>query len=476
MKKDLIVREFGLLAERAPGSPLVVSPRETWSFGQIDALADVLERRLRKSGMPQGSGLAIAIPNGPGFLAAYIGALRAGYVVAPLDSKTPGPERLHVARSLQLCLIVSSEKVWPADDTDIHIDHVEPSMPDSAHRFDAAVSTIRLTSGSAGTPRGILVSSEALVADDRQLAKSMGLRDRERILTNIPFSHAYGFSSIVLPALIRGSTIVIPADKGPFAVIEAAHRCEVTFFPTVPAYLEALLRLERKPTLPSTLRLVVSAAAPLRPAAAVQFREIYQRPVHVFYGASECGGITFDQEGGSGERGSIGTPVDGVAVELESITTADKENRVVVVRSPSVALGYHPHPDTRLSNGCFRSQDLGTFREQELTLLGRFDDLINIRGKKVNPREVEASLGVLDGVKDAAVVGVNSSDAGGVFVRAVVATSDPMLSTQRVLDWCRFRLAAHKVPRSVILVDSVPRNARGKIDRRALMALTKRDR
>jgi long-chain acyl-CoA synthetase len=426
--------------------------------------------------MPQGTGLAIAIPNGPGFLATYIGARRAGYVVAPLDSKTPGTERLRVARSLRLRGIVSSEKVWPADDADIRIDHLESSMHDSPHRFDSAVSTIRLTSGSAGAPRGILVSSDALVADDRQLAMTMGLRNRERILTNIPLSHSYGFSSIVLPALIRGSTIVIPADNGPFAVIDAAHRCEVTFFPTVPAYLEALLRLERKPALPSTLRLVVSAAAPLRPESAVQFRQIHHRPVHVFYGASECGGITFDREGSSGERGSIGTPVDGVAVDLESITTADKENSVVVVRSPSVALGYHPHPDTRLSSGCFRSQDLGTFRGRELTLLGRFDDLINIRGKKVNPREVETSLGSLDGVKDVAVVGVDSSDAGGVFVRAVIATSDPRLSTEHVLDWCRSRLAAHKVPRSISLVDSVPRNARGKIDRQALMALTKRDR
>jgi acyl-coenzyme A synthetase/AMP-(fatty) acid ligase len=313
------------------------------------------------------------------------------------------------------------------------------------------------------------------MSDDRQLARTMDLVDDERILASIPMSHSYGLSSIVMPALIRGSTIVVPDDGGPFDAIAAARACEVTFFPTTPAFLAALLKLDDAPPLPSTLRLVVSAGAPLRPATALRFREIHGRAVKVFYGASECGGITFDREGRAGERGTVGTPVDGVTLELEPVPGKGDDIGTVRVRSAAVATAYHPVRDDSLSEGCFHSQDLGTFVGGELRLLGRVDDLINVRGKKVNPREVESLLGRLRGVTDVTVMGVDDPDAGGQIVRAVVATSDPELGSAGILAWCRSRLAAYKVPRRIVVVDKIPRTSRGKIDRAALLRLAKRD-
>ena len=93
-----------------------------------------------------------------------------------------------------------------------------------------------------------------------------------------------------------------------------AAACGATVFPTVPAYLQALLRMSQPPPWPASLRLCLTAGAPLPPATAAQFREFSGRPVHVFYGASECGGICYDRSGDAGERGTVGTPVEGVSI------------------------------------------------------------------------------------------------------------------------------------------------------------------
>jgi acyl-CoA synthetase (AMP-forming)/AMP-acid ligase II len=136
-----------------------------------------------------------------------------------------------------------------------------------------------------------------------------------------------------------------------------------------------------------------------------------------------------------------------------------------------VSAGYLPDPDEeRLSGGRFRAGDLAVWQEGELALQGRVDDLVNIKGKKVNPREVEAILAGLPGVDEAVVLGVPVACRGEVL-RAVVACRPGRLTAGEVVAWCRSHLSAHKVPRSVILVAALPRNARGKLDRPALLAL-----
>jgi long-chain acyl-CoA synthetase len=289
-------------------------------------------------------------------------------------------------------------------------------------------------------------------------------------------SHSYGLSSLALPALLRGTALVVPDEEGPLGPLLAAERAAATVFPTVPAYVEGLLRLSSRPGWPSSLRLVISAGAPLAPGAARRFREEFGLPVHAFYGASECGGICYDREGSAGERGTVGTPVAGVEVALEPLEEtaggpAPGEAGVVTVRSPAVARGYLPEADRRLAGGRFRAGDLGAWEHGELVLRGRLDDLINVKGKKVDPREVERVLGQLAGVREVAVLGVPLPERGSELVRAVIACAEGRLTPTIVLDWCRRHLALHKVPRSVILLPELPRTPRGKLDRAALREL-----
>jgi long-chain acyl-CoA synthetase len=262
---------------------------------------------------------------------------------------------------------------------------------------------------------------------------------------------------------MRGAVLIVPEEKSVYDPLVTAERTGATFFPTVPAYLDALVRMGGPPPWPASLRLVITAGAPLSAATSCRFRELFGLPVHVFYGSSECGGICYDRAGGAAERGTVGAPVEGVRVTLE--------DGVVTVESPAVAVGYFPDPDERLAGGRFRAGDLAAWRDGELALQGRVDDLINVKGKKVNPREVEAVLAGLPGLEEAAVLGV-AVPGRGELLRAVVACRPGRLTAQEVIAWCRERLSPHKVPRSVLLVDALPRNPRGKLDRAALLALS----
>jgi len=141
---------------------------------------------------------------------------------------------------------------------------------------------------------------------------------------------------------------------------------------------------------------------------------------------------------------------------------------LLVVSSPGVAKTYLPVADPRLGNGVFETADLGSWRDGEIELLRRADRVINVRGFKVDPAEVEQVLSGLSGVDEVAVLALPAPDGADALVRAVIACQRGVLDAEAVISWCRPRLAEHKVPRSVVFVDALPRTARGKLDRAAL--------
>jgi long-chain acyl-CoA synthetase len=473
MKHDPILQSFERLASRAPLAPLVLSPERRVTFEDIEALSRAAGSVLAEGAFPPGSRLGLLAPNGPGFLASLLALRRAGCAALLLDAQTPPAECGRILTALGAAGLLRCRTAWPSGPADWLLERAtEPGEPIIPVEPDIAV--VKLTSGSTGLPRGIATPAEALVADDAALAASMGLRDDDRILATIPMSHSYGLSSVVMPALMRGSVLVVPEEGSVFDPFMTGERTGVTFYPTAPAYLDAMLRVAEvteAPPAPASLRLVITAGAPLGAATSRRFRERFGLAVHVFYGASECGGICFDREGGAAERGTVGTPVEGVRVTLEE---GDGEEGVVTVRSPAVARGFLPadsEPDPRLGGGRFRAGDLAVWKDGELALRGRLDDLVNIKGKKVNPREVEAVVGQIPGVEEVAVVGIALAEPAGEILRVVIACRPGSLTAADVLAWCRPRLSAHKVPRSVILVRALPRTERGKLDRRALLAL-----
>jgi len=462
----MLADAFARLADQEPWAPLVVSSSRSTSRGEVAALARAAAEVVGAS--PATHLVGLSAPNGPAFLAGVIALRQRGHGVLLLDPAAPLAERRRSCAALGARAMLSCTQGWPIDSAEWVCAGIPDALPASEASPD--VGFVKLTSGSTGAPRGVAATEAALLADDSALARTMGLRADDRILGAIPMSHSYGFSSVALPALRRGSIAVVPDEEGPLAPLRAASAASATVFPSAPAYLQALLKLSQPPAWPASVRLVISASAPLPPDVAAQFDARFGRRVHVFYGASECGGICYDREGTAAVRGTVGEPVEGVTVRLERLD-GDAEEGLVTVESPAVAVGYLPAPDERLGGGRFVTSDLAVFEGSALRLRGRVDGLINVKGKKVNPTEIECVLQRMPGVSEVVAFGVPSADKASDTVRAVIACPGGGLGYDDVMAWCRAHLPEHKVPRSVVLVSAIPRTARGKVSREELLAL-----
>ncbi|HEX9406401.1 MAG TPA: class I adenylate-forming enzyme family protein, partial [Thermoanaerobaculia bacterium] len=318
---------------------------------------------------------------------------------------------------------------------------------------------IKLTSGSTGKPKGILTTEENLLADCAQICTSMDIRADDVNFGAIPLSHSYGFSNLVMPLIVQGTPIVISNDYLPQTIIDACNRYRCTVLPGIPMMFDHLAATERGRF--STVRTFISAGAPLPPSTSRKFRERFGAPIHSFYGCSECGGITYDRAGAGAERGTVGRAMDDVTILV-------RHSRLVV-RSNSVALGYWQDSFAPFANGEFVTDDLAEVRDGEVVLTGRASDLSNVAGKKINPREIEAIILQIDGVKQVKVYGEAAGARGEVVAAAVVASPD--VTREQVRAFCRERLSLHKVPRIVKLIERIPVDERGKILRSALAEL-----
>lgn len=463
MFQDPILAAFDALHARQPERALVASSTRLATVTDVHRQAAELADRLHEHGLVSGRLVGLVAPNGPGFLVGYLALRRCGLVPVLCDVAVP-PQALEVILArFDVAGCLSLAEPWPRGGE--HWTFVTRLGPVVRH-LSEAVGAVKLTSGSTGLARGVVVSAAALVADEAQLAASMGLTAEDRHVGAIPFTHSYGFSSVVLPALVRGALAIVPDERSVMAPLTVAHDLEATFFPTVPAWLSGWTRLASPPPLPASVRLLTSAGAPLPPATARAVRERFGLPVKVFYGASESGGIAFDREGTAAERGTVGTPVEGVRIEL------DAETGRLRVRSAAVAEGYLPEAAPELGGGSFLTGDLAaweTSRPGELQLLGRADDLVIVKGRNVQPREVENALRDLAGVDEICVLGVDGPEGPRTILRAVLGTATPSVVTfESVVEHCRGKLAEHKIPRSVVVLPELPRDGRGKLDRRRL--------
>ncbi len=472
MKTDAIVQAFDRLVARDGSKTIVAAPEFRVSVTDLDALSRAAGRVIADRSIPPGAPLGLLGPNGPGLLAGFVACRRAGHATVLIDGGATDAEINSGAETLGLAGVLRVREIHPRRPEDFRIEaapDVFAGMSGPAATTGAAV--VKMTSGSAGRPRGVATSSEALLADDASLRAVMGIGNGDRLMAMVPFTHSYGLSSLVVPALVHGIPLVIPGNAGPFALIEAAAQFEATVLPTVPSWVAAWLRLTDPTPMPPSVRLVITAGAPLLPQTAHDYRRRVGRGLHVFYGASETGGIAYDPSGEAGERGTVGEPIPGVKITLQAVEGLDPASGGrVVVESDAVALDYVPVPESHLRGGRFVSQDLARRRGAELQLLGRLDNLINVRGRKVNASEVEHIIAGLAHVDDVVVHALDGSSAGEPRLCALVACSDGSVTAESVVTWCRGRLASYKIPRRVVVVPALPRTPRGKIDRAAIAA------
>jgi acyl-CoA synthetase (AMP-forming)/AMP-acid ligase II len=402
---------FSRLVERDPGTVAVIEDGRAVTRAELWARANAIAEQLPREP------LALQLPNSAEFVATFLAALKRDLVVIPIDRDASSIEVANIRATFQ------------------------PPFP-------AGTRLIKVTSGSTGKPKGIYTSEANLIADCENICSTMEIAPDDINLGAIPFSHSYGFSNLVTPLILQGTAVVATNAYLPQSLVDLAneHRCTVA--PLIPMVFDHLATAAHGRF--ETVRTFISAGAPLPAATSRRFRERFGIPIHSFYGCSETGGITYDRVGGAAERGTVGTAMNGVSLSIE--------NSRLTVRSASAA------------GGSFVTDDLVAMNEEgELVLTGRASDLINTAGKKVNPREVEAVILQIEGVREAKVYGEAAGARGEVVAAAIVAT--PEVTRELVREFCRARLSLHKVPRIVKLIDALPVDERGKIKRAALSAL-----
>ena len=446
-----MLQRFLSLVERDPGALALVDAGTgvRTTRAELLARAKALAARLTDAGIAETDAVAIQLPNSTDFVAAVIAALQIGLVVIPIDRDATESEVATILGHFSVRGFIYRGGI------SVRSIEGRPDVP-----LDARL--IKLTSGSSGRPKGIVTSEANLIADCTNICSSMGIGADDVNLGAIPFSHSYGFSNLITPLILQGTALVVSNDYLPQSLIELANRYRCTVAPLIPMVFEHLSAARSGRF--DTVRTFISAGAPLAAATSRRFRERFGTDIHSFYGCSECGGITYDRAGGAAERGTVGVPLDGVELLLDGPSAT--------VRSGSVALGYLSDATTFEPFHHFVTDDLIELHDGEVALIGRAGDLINTAGKKVNPREVEAVLLQIDGVREAKVYGEPAGARGEVVAAAIVATPD--VTAEVVREFCRSRLSPHKVPRIVKLIEEMPVDERGKIKRAALSGLRQR--
>lgn len=447
--------QFLALSRAAPGAPAVIDADSgrTTTREQLVVRARDLARELTAAGATAGDLVAVQLRNSMDFVAALLAAMELRLVFVPIDRDAPSSEVAAILDHFGVrTLIDGSCRISFRD-----VSHA-PALPSTAR-------LLKLTSGSTGRPRGVVCSESSLAADATNICATMGIRPDDINLGAIPFSHSYGLGNLVLPLLVQGTPVVASNDYVPIALAASSDRHRCTVAPLIPMVFEHLAASPQEAGQFATVRTFLSAGAPLPAAVSARFRERFGRKIHSFYGCSETGGITYDREGAAAERGTVGAPMENVSIDR------DPQTQRLTVRGAAVSLGYLSDAVTfEPFDGNFTTDDLVELDPRgEVVLTGRVGELINTAGKKVNPREVEQVILQIEGVLEAKVYGEPAGARGEVVAAAVVAGAH--VTREQVRAFCRARLAPHKVPRIVKLIERLPVDARGKVKRAALARL-----
>lgn len=450
-----IFRAFERLVAQNPEAPAVYEDTCTFSRRQLLQSATETSRRLREAGLHEGQAVAVQMRNSTELLATIAASLQLRLTILPIDRDARQSEIDAIVRHFGTSAVVRHDC---GSAVTLETTGVDPSASYCA-------SLIKLTSGSTGQPRGVLTTEENLIADCRNICSTMGIRPDDVNLGAIPFSHSYGFSNLVTPLFLQGTAVVASNDYMPLSLIDLANRHRVTFVPGIPMIYDHLARLPEEDGAFETVRTFISAGAPLSPKIAEAFRSRHGQTIHSFYGCSECGGITYDRLGGAAERGTVGAPMKNVRVQIDARTGR------LEVESDAVAQGYlnaSAEEMAKFDAGRFLTDDLVEMTDDgEVRIRGRASGLINIAGKKVNPREIENVILEIAGVREAVVFGSPGGSRGEVVSAAVVA--DPGVTRKSIREHCMSVLSAHKVPRVVKMLDEIPVDERGKVKKSDLL-------
>jgi malonyl-CoA/methylmalonyl-CoA synthetase len=489
---------YDLIGSRAPPldkRALEVPGGASLTYGDLFARAAQAANALVALGVAPGDRVAVQIDKSPDFIALALGCLGAGAVLLPLNTAYTLAELEYFLTDARPALVVCRPAALLATQDlagKLGLPGVASlgaqrdgtfaaAMADAATSFKTVargrddLAAILYTSGTTGRSKGAMLSHDNLASNALALIDIWRFTKADTLIHALPVFHTHGLFVATNVALLAGATMIFLPTFDADAIVAALPRASALMgVPTFYTRLLAHLGINAGST--AHMRLFVSGSAPLLAETHQQWRERTGHAILERYGMTETNMIASNPYDGPRKPGAVGFALPDVSLRIAADNGAalpDGDIGVVEVKGPNVFKGYWRMPEKTAAefrpDGYFITGDLGRIdADGYLEIVGRAKDLIISGGFNVYPKEVEDEIDALPGVVESAVIGLPHPDFGEGVTAAVVPKKDAALSEATMLAALAARLARYKLPKRIVLVEALPRNAMGKVQKAAL--------
>ena len=469
-----------------------------YSWRDLDRATAMLANLLQSLHLPPASRIAVQVEKSVEGMLLYLATLRAGHVFLPLNTAYQSAEIEYFIGNAEPAVVVCTGRnfgwvsklafkagtrhVFTLDDN-----RTGSLLERAAHcsdRHEIAVAgvddlaAIVYTSGTTGRSKGAMLTHGNMLSNAQVLKDYWGWTEGDVLIHALPIFHVHGLFVAIHGALLNGSRMFWLGKFDPKLVIRKMP--EATVFMGVPTlYVRMLAEPGLNREAARHMRLFISGSAPLLVETFSEWQERTGHTILERYGMSETIMLTsnpYDPAQGERRGGTVGFPLPGVGVRVrgeDGRELAAGEIGGIEVRGPNVFKGYWRMPEkTReefTADGWFKTGDVGKIDERGyVTIVGRSKDLIISGGYNVYPAEVEGYINELPGVAESALVGVPHPDFGEVGVAVVIPKPGVRLDSDQIVATLKAQLANFKIPKRCFVVDELPRNSMGKVQKNLL--------
>ena len=473
------------------------------SFSKFDQTSDQIAAGLAAQGINSGDRVALYCVNSDTFAIAYFGIIKTGATVLPVNLLLKPGEIEYILNDAGVTALiyheafhqnvsafrmsVSSLKYYSyigeqasdASDTpwsELLDTNTETPQPVIDPADDVAC--ILYTSGTTGKPKGAMLTHKNLLCDTRGALEAIKIvPGKDRLLVVLPMFHAFAATVGMLTPLLYGCSFIPVPKFEPQLVMDSIANGGATIFMGVPSMYTVLLNLSDEQIKKfDSIKYCISGGAAMPQVLMKDFEKRFGKLIYEGDGPTECSPVTcVNPIDGERKPASVGLPIPGVEMcimDKDANEIANEEIGEICVRGDNVMKGYWNRPEDTAETffgDWFRTGDLG-YRDDDgyFYIVDRIKDMIIVNGMNVYPRVVEEVLYQYDVIQEAAVIGEPHDLHGEIPVAYVALKDNKQADTADVRSFCRERLGNHQVPRKVFFLDSLPKNAAGKIVKREL--------
>jgi long-chain acyl-CoA synthetase len=450
-------------------------------LAQSQKVAAHLQNQL---GVKPGDRVALWLKNCPDFAPCVFGILQTDAVVVPINNFLKPAEVAYILNDGGIDVVITdaelgahavalktarpSLKIFTIEDiATLAAPASEPQAPSSSEK-DLAV--IIYTSGTTGKPKGAMLSHGNLLHNVESCRRVLAMIEEDSFAVILPLFHTYMMTvGIFLPFTVGGSIVLVKSLHPPRAMLQEIFSRRATILPAVPSFYRMMLAAQVPTPLP--IRIFISGSAPLPMQTLKEFEEKFKVPLIEGYGLSEASPVVSKNPlRGAHKAGSIGIPIPNVEMSVQDESgklLAANETGEICVRGGNVMMGYWNQPEETkkvMRGDWLLTGDVG-HRDADgyYYITDRKKDMLIVNGINVYPREIEEVIYHFPGVKEAAVIGVPDARRGEQPVAFVAMVEGQTLDEKALSQFLRGRLADFKVPKKIIILPALPKNATGKI-------------